>query len=261
MYLLTWSTAGTTCPALCVALRATRRQNKTKRRRRKKKIIIRKACLDERIWQDVWQVTVMRCQKRVGGGSEGLKFCHWHQRGSVSVTMATWQSTTTTVWSNKTGWVIGAGLFIYFFSSAPLHFIRESEIVCVYERKLGVKNKTKKTTHSCSYWQFCRCLDPHLKDKKKTCFPARCRLERIRASGQSGIVIKLTDKVKDNRLHPILECLHSRLVGWLELVHGRVGRWMRGCGGGGGRGWWWAEGDKLTTWNVTPWVSPLVPRS
>lgn len=166
MYLLTWSTAGTACPALCVALWATRRQNKTKRRRRKKKIIIREACLDERIWQDVWQVTVMRCQKRVGGerGVEILPLapkricvCYY---GNVTVNYddSMKQQDGMSYWCRT--------VYLFFFSSAPLHFIRESEIVCVYERKLGVKNKTKKT-HSCSYWQFCRCLDPHLKDKKK----------------------------------------------------------------------------------------------
>lgn len=45
-----------------------------KKKKKKKKIIIREACLDERIWQDVWQVTVMRCQKRVAGGVRGWNF-------------------------------------------------------------------------------------------------------------------------------------------------------------------------------------------
>lgn len=53
------------------------------------------------------------------GGGGGLRICGWGCGGSMSVTMATWHSTTRTVWSDKTGWIIGAVPFGWGFFYIP----------------------------------------------------------------------------------------------------------------------------------------------
>lgn len=140
---------------------------KTKQDKKKKKIIIREACLDERIWQDVWQVTVMRCQKRVGGGARGWNFATGTKE---DLCLLLWQRDSQLrrqyEATRRDELLVQDCLYIYFFFCPPPFHKRKWDSVCVW-KKIGGQNKTKTTTHSCSYWQFCRCLDPHLKDKKK----------------------------------------------------------------------------------------------
>lgn len=154
---------------------------------------------------------------------------------STSVTMATWQSITSYIDSMKQ-----CALFVLFYSDCS---------VSLWETRRGELVKWQKCSLKTSVTSWLLPVKP------------------IYASNEVQVTLALSHhlhRVSSNQI--LLAAFTWMFTQFLYELSGIssqkcLSRRTNGGTGGWDEGWGWAEGDKLTTWNVTPWVSPLVLRS